>query len=400
MSLKIYLRTLCLLVLSVFFTGCSDDVTTEIPQSSENRIISFIVNKNTYSKEFSVSENSIQGKVDSSVELDGIELDVVISDNAVIIPDPNSITTIAGPINFTVTAENGEERVYQVDLERALNDQNSILELRVTTANLSTLATIDNENNKIIQRLPAQEDFSEMEVLVDISDRATISPDISTIKNFTSTVVLTVTSESGIEKKYDVNLIEMDVDFTENCVQTNANKWLGGDNRTDAPNIDPYDRNIGTGQKVIMTSDFYPTSFGIFLDSGFKYAETDVFYNKPVSLRLNVRDVQGSLLTSTTTVVPSTFKGGIVSFNLNSAKLFLENDKGYIFQWFLIDGANLGVFTGSLGFRPNSGSDDTGFCYNSGYSGQSNLSTNSSLDSHEQWFEHPWKFNIIIEGKM
>lgn len=377
------------------YYSCED--IEEVPElSSENKILSFVLSKDNYSKEFSVSENILQGIVDSDIDLEGVTLNITISENASITPDPSTITSVEEPFTLTVTGENGEERIYTISIERALSDANSILEFKLNTENFSTYVNVDSENGIITQRLPENIDLTALDVSIITSDKATISPAIDNLTDFSSITSLIVTSESGVQKTYTIDISSMDENFSQTCNEMNASKWFGGDNRINAPDIESYDRNLGTGQTLILEQDLNPTIFSIYLEDGFRYYEDNSSYNSAVDLKLNIRTINGEILTSTTTNVPSSYDGGSIPFDLSDQGIFLEDNTTYIFQWYLIDGATLGVTAGSSG---NTDETSQGFCFNGGYSGQSNISEGSSLEESGVWYSHFWNFNIKLEGK-
>jgi hypothetical protein len=367
----------------------------EKPLSTENTMVSLVISKGSVSKEFTISENSITGKVNSEFELNQISLAVSIPKGATISPDPSTITSITGPFTLTITAENGETKIYTISIERELSIENSLLEFSINTPYFSTSPTIDQQNGLITQRLPESVDLTNLNITVKYSKYASITPDPNTIKDYSSPVNFTVKSESGVERVYQVKVEHMDIDRFESCSEANASKWFGGDNRTNAPDTLPYDRNIGTGQAIVLNKDLVPSIFRINLSEGFAYDETKTRYNKAVTLKLIIRDKEGKMIASTTTDVLGEFDGGFIPFNLEKLNLFLEADKTYIFYWYLVNGESLGVNAGSSGNT----NDGTGFCFESGYFGESKISKNSSLEELNTWYKHEWHFNIELEGK-
>jgi hypothetical protein len=390
MKTKLYLFATSMFILLSILSCTSEDK----PLSTENTILSFAITKAGISKEFNISESSIIGKVNNDFQLDQISLAVSIPKGATISPNPSTITSISGPLTFIVTAENGDKRTYNVSIERELSIENSLLELSINTPYFSTNPKIDEQNSSITQRLPEFIDLKNLNIDVKHSKYASISPDPSTIKDYSSPVNFTIKSESGKERIYKVTFEHMTTNRFESCSKMNAWKWFGGDNRTNAPDIKPYDRNVGTGQAILLSKDLTPTTFGIHLDGGFSYFETGEQYDKVVTLKLIIRDEQGKKLATTTTEVIGGFNGGFIPFDLEKQNLFLEADKTYIFYWYLVNGESLGITASSSGNT----SDGTGFCFESGYSGESKISKNTSLEGNT-WGQHPWHFNIELKGK-
>ncbi len=369
---------------------------SEVSLSKENTIQSFTITKGDITKEFSIEENSISGIVESTFELENINLNISIPKGATINPDPVTVKSINGPVIFIVTAENGDVKNYNVDIKREPSTDNFILEVNVKTPNLILSTDINNENGLITKRIPESNDLKNLNVEFKFSKYATVTPDPKTIKDYSEPVNFTVKSESGAEKIYEVKIEHMNTKISRSCTDTNASKWFGGDNRTNAPDdILPYDRNVGTGQIVIVDKNLVPSAFSIHLQEGFAYYEGKQKYNKPVKLKLIIKDPNFNILATTTTEVSQSFNGGFIPFDLQNLNLYFEANKAYSFYWYLVDGDELGVSSGSSA-DTKAGS---GFCYNSGYGGQSRISRNNSLEDANVWFQHEWHFNIALEGK-
>lgn len=380
---------------SILLISCA----SEENLSAENTIQSFSITKASVIKEFSIKENSITGIVESTFELNDISLTITLPNFATISPDPTTIKSINGPLVFAVTAQNGETKNYTVDIKREPSKENAILEFNINTPNLLLRADIDDQPGFINKRLPEINDLKNLDVELKISKHATITPDPATIKDYSSPVSFTVKSESGAEKVYVVNLLHMNHYVLRSCSEANSWKWFGGDDRIDAPDdILPYNRNVGTGQIIIVDKNLVPSSFSIHLSDGFSYYTSKQHYNLPVTLKLIIKDEKRNILAQTTTEVSGQFYGGFVPFDLQKMNLYLEAGKAYSFYWYLVDGEKLGITAGSSANRY----DGSGFCFNSGYAGQSRLSANTTLEDLENshvWFEHEWHFNIELDGK-
>jgi len=279
--------------------------------------------------------------------------------------------------------------------EEILSTENTVLEFKINDQYLITNVKIDEQTGIITKRLPEFIDFKNLNVDLKISESASITPDPKNIKDYSSPVTFIVKSESGLEKTYQVKLEHMDVNKYESCTDSNAHKWFGGDNRTDAPDILPFDRNIGTGQTVLLSKDLVPSRFGIHLQEGFHYDETHTPYWGEVKLKLIIRDENKKTIASTETSVSANFSGGFISFDLQNQHLLLEAGKKYVFYWYLVDGESLGITAGSSGDISNG----SGFCFQTGYSGYSKVRNKTTLEDLSVWYEHPWHFNMEIEGK-
>lgn len=389
MKTKLYLF---LIFISSLVLSCG--VQEDLPLNTENTIVSIAISKGSTLKEFTISKDTIKGKVSSDFELEQIKLAIEIPKGATISPDPSTITSITEPLTFIITAEDGQTKTYTVVIEREKSIDNFILEFNINNPLLSVSPKIE-ETGVITKRLPEFIDLKNLNVVVKYSKYATISPDPNTITDYSSPIEFTVKSESGIEKTYQVKLEHMDIDRSESCSEANSWMWFGGDNRTNAPDILPYDRNIGIGQAVKLNKDLTPSTFSVNLREGFRYDETQTLYKEAVTLKLMIRDENGKMLGSTTTNVLGTFDGGFIPFDLKKLNLLFEANKTYVFYWYLVNGESLGITASSSG-NANNG---TGFCFESGYYGQSNISKKTNIEDPTSWYKHEWHFNIQLEGK-
>ncbi|MFL1895084.1 hypothetical protein ACJRPK_05235 [Aquimarina sp. 2-A2] len=365
--------------------------------SNENSILTFQIQKDSFTKDFEIGENSIQGFVESEIVLTELTLRVTTSSKSAISPNPESITDLTEPVEFIVTAEDGSQKKYVVDIVRQLSNQNSISVFEFQNGQFTSRARIDETTNTIEKRVPESVDLNNLQVNLVFSDRATIVPNPTEIVNFTNPVEFLVTAENGDQKRYTVVIENTSIPTSEACETTNAWKWLGGDNRTGVPNLEPYDRNVGTGQSVIMDEDLSLSTFSAYFDRPLRYdnPETGPF-NGEVSIKLQIRYPNGVELASATKTRSNTTPLGWFTFDLSDQQIFLEANMQYNFTWYIIDGDKLGVTTSSPG---NNSEQGVGFCYTNGFSGQSKISEGTSLEEWSRWGEHPWHFNIKIEGK-
>ncbi|MBS7256283.1 DUF5018 domain-containing protein [Flavobacterium branchiicola] len=392
MKLKTY-KIAILFLFTLILNSCA--VVEDVPLSSENDILSFKITKDGMTQNFTLVKDSIVGKVKSDFELNNINLEVLASKGATITPDPATIKSISAPFQLLVTAENGDKRTVNVAISREPSIQNFILVFNINEKDFSLGADMNHETGMITKRVPEFIDLKNVNIDLKFSKYASISPDPKTIKDYSLPVTYTVKSETGLEKVYQVKLEYMNLEKKETCSDANAWKWFGGDNRTNAPSIKAFDRNIGTGQEIVLEKNLVPSVFSINLREGFKYDETKTFYNQAVTLKLMIRDENLNLLASTTTEVSGDFPGGFIPFDLTKLNLYLKAGKTYVFQWYLVNGESLGVTASS----PGNTLSGSGFCFNSGYSGDAKVSEKTTLEDVKVWYKHEWHFSIELEGK-
>ena len=383
-----------LLAILLINTSCNDG---EITLSDDNFIISFKVISGDYEQNFDVIDNQIEGVLPFQVDENNVKLDVLISEKATISPDPASITALTGPIEFIVTAENGDENKYVVAIDGELSPENSMVSFELTTNIFETMVDINEETGAINQRVLPDTDLTSVSSTVVISEKATISPDPESISDFTNPVAFTVTAENGETREYVVTLELMDEDYEAKCEIRNASKWFGGDDREGDANpggIAP--RNVGTGQTVLLQNDTYPTRFSFYLNDAFRGNGTSTENGDlDLDLKLNIRDIDGNILASTITRLTGVFNGGWIDFDLSSLNLFMKKNTPYVFTYYLVDGEELKIYSGSTG----NANADSGVCGATGYSGQSRKIDNTTLEDWHVWFDHPWHFNFRFDGK-
>ncbi|WP_430409727.1 hypothetical protein [Kordia sp.] len=385
------------ILLILLFSCSSDDSSNGEPSlSSNNLITSFELVKGGFATSFTISENAITGTVPEFFELTDILLEVSISNGASISPDPSTITSISGPFNLTVTAENGDTRQYTINITNELNDENFILSYTFTTPDFVTTSDVDINTTTIIKRLPTFTDKTNLDLAIVYSEQATISPNPASITNYSSDMDFVVTALNGEQRVYTLKVETMDMDFNNVCDDMTASRWFGGDDRTNAPSgIIPFNRNVGTGQGVVFEEDVHPTKFGFNLTGAFKSSENGSTYNNPLDIKLNIRQQDGTLIGNLTQTISASFNGGWIEFDITNFKLFFDANTEYIFTMHLVNGENLGINTGIHGISY----EGNGFCFRQAYAGQSKISENTDIDNWGSWYETPWHFNIKMEGE-
>lgn len=294
-----------------------------------------------------------------------------------------------------ISCQKEKDKILNPDEDKkVLNESNTISAFTVKDHGNLFPATIDQEKRLITAKIPPNVDLKKLDIKLIISDDA--KTNLSEIKDFSSPRTLIVTSESGKSNKYTVQIEYMNKSFEKTCDKMNAWMWFGGDNRkSSVEEWKPFDRNVGAGQAVILEKDLYPTTFSVHLTKAFRYSEGDKKYDKPVTLKLIVRDWKRIYITETTTKVDTSFNNGFIDFDLKKTNLFLRKNRKYIFQWYLVNGESLGVTAGSSG---NSDESARGFCSNGGYAGESRVSKGTEIKYFNVWGKHFWNFCFRLKG--
>lgn len=378
-------------------------VTVSREQSPENNITAVLIeNSVTNDKinaDINVENNIISKEIPPTWSLTQVTIEMELPEFASIDPDPSTIDDYSEPVDFVVTAENGSEKNYRVELTRLLFENNDFESFTLKLQTIDLEANIDVENGIIAQRVSPNTNLSELSVEYSISAGATIVPDPSTVTDYTTPVSFMITSESNIEKTYNVVFEPMEALVNINCDQDNASKWFGGDNREDK--VDPEyffaPRNVGTGQSFTPEEDLFISSYSIRFSDYFQFVDDNGSirtYFGNTTVRLQLRDAEGNILAVKDKTFDNPMQLFWQRFDLADLNLVLKKDSLYYFTWYLVDGETLGIVTGSYGNTDML----EGSCNGQGLSGTSTIREETSLDDWESWGLHPWHFNFRLEG--
>lgn len=171
-------------------------VKVEVAKSSEKAILSF---------KFSGLKPEVEGKIDETnkkvaltvpFETNVKELvpSISVSKGATVSPATDLKQDFTKPVTYTVTAEDGTKQDYEVSVIVAKNSDAKVLNFKF--ANPAAKAVIDHEAKTIKIQVPYGTDVTTLIPVIEISDKATISPVADAATNFTNAVTYKVTSES------------------------------------------------------------------------------------------------------------------------------------------------------------------------------------------------------------
>lgn len=196
---------------------------TVTAEDGTRRIYTVVVNNRILSTENSITsfELPINGEIisgninqdDNTITFDLVGADVssliptiTISDSASISPGTSSAQNFDDNVSYTVTAENGDERTYQVVINnRPLNVENEILSFVVGINGEDIEARIDHDTKEIAFEAGSF-NVSKLKPEIVVSEHATISPDTGVEVDFTEPVTYTVTAENGDISTYKVKI--------------------------------------------------------------------------------------------------------------------------------------------------------------------------------------------------
>lgn len=167
----------------------------------------------------------------------------------------------------------------------------------------------------------------------------------------------------------------------------NASKWFGGDDRTDLVG-----RDIGTGQSLRFSNNFYISKFSVYFTDMFDYDAHPEYKGHAVTVILDIRDSIGNIIQSSDILIPASFNGGWVEFDLESKNVLINKNNDYIFTWYLKDGELNTLNSGSGGNVDNLYENGTGY--------NSQIYPGGDMKNFNNWGEHSWDFLFKITRKM
>lgn len=236
---NIYLITLCT-SLFLGFMSCELEDTVEeekapsepeVILNTENSIMSFLVvlNDVEYKAEIDTLNNSILLILPFGTDLTSILPNVIVPENATISPNPSSVQNYEEGVIFTITAEDGSTKEYEVTII-APSDENNIIDLTIENElSQSIRGFIDEESKSILFEVPNTLDLTAVKVSFTVPDMAISEPESDSVIDLSSTTTFSITAENGDVLEYTVSA------YTENLL-TNPNGDNNGSGWTFSPN--------------------------------------------------------------------------------------------------------------------------------------------------------------------
>jgi hypothetical protein len=165
----------------------------------------------------------------------------------------------------------------------------------------------------------------------------------------------------------------------------NAYGWFGGDDRPDSQ------RNVGVGQSVRIDKSMIAEEFSFHFDAIFDYIHNPAQMGHEVTLVLNVRQEDGTILKTSSVVLPSTFSPGWVTWtDLNQ---HLMSGKLYFFTVYLSGGYDVNQYTSS-----HSASSDAPYADGERFVKTGN--SDSEMEEWTGWTPHPWDSAFRLKGTL
>ena len=110
------------------------------------------------------------------------------------------LVNLTAPKIFTVTAQNGSKQSYKIQAVRKKSSNAEITSFKLKEADISCVIA----KNNVIIPYTGSTDLSSQTAQVELSNYATISPDPTVPRNYTDSVLYTVTAQDGTQQVYTV----------------------------------------------------------------------------------------------------------------------------------------------------------------------------------------------------
>jgi len=199
-------KLLPLFISALFLISCSTDDSPKL--SSENKIVSFSISPHneTYVGDINNNLKEINIKTTGLELVNSIVPTIVISENATISPDADVAHNFNQEVTYTVTAESGERSIYKVKSENVpFSSEKKILRFDFDIDNETYEGTIDHDQLIII--IETYKDISSLTPIIEVSEKASISPNAQESQDFTDDFQYSVTAENGTSNTYTVKAI-------------------------------------------------------------------------------------------------------------------------------------------------------------------------------------------------
>ncbi|WP_194549658.1 Ig-like domain-containing protein, partial [Zobellia nedashkovskayae] len=129
-----------------------------------------------------------------------------VSLDATILPAIDVVQDFNTQVVYTVTAENGDEQDWTVNVTVSApkeNDENAITAFELTG---QTDVNIDDTTSTITVTVPNDTDLNTAPSVLNVSENATVNPAIGDVQDFSGAVTYTVTAENTDERVWTVNV--------------------------------------------------------------------------------------------------------------------------------------------------------------------------------------------------
>ncbi|MGB5820985.1 MAG: DUF5018 domain-containing protein [Saonia sp.] len=197
------MKKITFLFVLALIMACSSSSEEVLRSGNSITLFQLQINNGVVSGQINQTSNTIVFNV-TDANLVSITPSITISEGATINPSPSSPRNFSQEVEYTVTAEDGIQKVYTVIVNnRILNKENLITLFQLPINGEIVDGDINQEINTITFDLVGA-DLSSLTPTIEISENATINPSLNTSQNFNEDISYTVTAENGDERTYQI----------------------------------------------------------------------------------------------------------------------------------------------------------------------------------------------------
>ncbi len=183
------------------------NVTVSPPDGSgENDIVAFTIPGQTGESVFDTANATVTITVPDGTNLQVAPEQILISVGAGISPSPGNEQDFSNPVEYTVTAENGSERVWTINVNVSPPDGRTGNDITVFELPVQNSSSINLNSHTITVNVTEGTDLNVAPQNLTISEGAGIDPSLTTVLDFSTPTVYTVTAENGTAQEWTVNV--------------------------------------------------------------------------------------------------------------------------------------------------------------------------------------------------
>ncbi|MBI9059449.1 MAG: DUF5018 domain-containing protein [Labilibaculum sp.] len=181
-------------------------VEVEVIKNTERDILSFVFNELDPFVTAAIDSETIYAEVVYGTDLTNLAPTVEISSDATILPETGIVTDFSDAVNYTVTAQDGQVKSYEVTVKMLDNTESKISSFSIQNQYRETI--IDEENKTILIYAEKGVELSELIPTLEISEEATILPSLEEAQDFSNPIEYTVTAQNqDYQTIYTVNIV-------------------------------------------------------------------------------------------------------------------------------------------------------------------------------------------------
>lgn len=181
-------------------------VEVEVIKNTERDILTFAFNELDPPVEAVIDAETIYVEVVYGTDVTSLVPSVEISSDATILPGIGVVTDFSEAVTYTVTAQDGKIKTYEVTVKMLENTESEISSFGVENQYRETI--IDEENKTILIYAEKGVDIRTLVPSLEISEEATIVPEFEEAQDFSNPVEYTVTAQNQDYKTtYTVSIV-------------------------------------------------------------------------------------------------------------------------------------------------------------------------------------------------